>query len=217
MTRRVVLLRHGRTRYNAEGRLQGQVDADLDDVGRRQAAAAGRYLRSRYDVVEVVTSEKRRAVQTLEAAGLGDLPVRVDDRWREIDYGDHDRRRISEVIAEMGARWAEDVGHVPAGGESMRDLHQRVGEAWRDVLASVPDDGGDVDRTVVVVSHATPIKSAVVWSVGGGPEQILQLWVQLASLSVVRIHDGLGTVLERFNDVTHLAEGDPGLGPAPTP
>ncbi|MFQ5558636.1 MAG: phosphoglycerate mutase family protein, partial [Acidimicrobiales bacterium] len=70
---RIVLLRHGRTRHNAESRLQGAVDLALDPAGREQMARAGEYLRERFDVRRVITSASKRATESATAAGLDDL------------------------------------------------------------------------------------------------------------------------------------------------
>ena len=110
----------------------------------------------------------------------------------EIDFGSYDDRRISEVMAELGESWASDISYVPPGGESMASLHQRVGEA----VAEISEEA--VTRNVVVVTHATPIKSAVVWLLGGSAEMIMRLRVSLASVTVFGpVAHGL--VLTEFN------------------
>ncbi len=95
----------------------------------------------------------------------------------EIDFGAYDDRRISEVMAELGAAWASDISYVPPGGESMACLHERVGEAVADIAEEA------VASNIVVVTHATPIKSAVAWLVGGEAEMIMRLRVSLASVT----------------------------------
>ena len=188
----LILLRHGRTPNNAEARLQGQFDSPLDEVGFDQAAAVGKAIRQRWAVDRVVASSRRRTKQTARAAGLGDLPTTIDDRWMEIDFGAYDDRRIGEVMAELGAAWASDISYVPPDGESMAALHERVGEA----IAEMAEEA--MTRNVVVVTHATPIKSAVAWLLGGGAEMIMRLRVSLASLTVFGpVAHGL--VLTEFN------------------
>ena len=188
----LILLRHGRTPNNAQARLQGQLDSPLDDVGFEQSAVVGRALRERWPVDRVVVSSRRRTRQTARAAGLGDAPTMIDDRWREIDFGAYDDRRIGEVMAELGAAWASDISYAPPGGESMASLHQRVGEA----IAEVSEEA--VTRNIVVVTHATPIKSAVVWLLGGGAGMIMRLRVSLASVTAFGpVAHGL--VLTEFN------------------
>ena len=152
----------------------------------------GRALRERWTIDRVVTSSRRRTRQTARAAGLGDAGTVIDDRWMEIDFGAYDDRRIGEVMAELGAAWASDISYAPAGGESMACLHERVGEA----MAELAEEA--VTSNVVVVTHATPIKSAVAWLLGGEAEMIMRLRVSLASVTAFgSVAHGL--VLTEFN------------------
>lgn len=188
----LILLRHGRTPNNAQARLQGQLDSPLDKVGFEQSAVVGRALRERWPVDRVVVSSRRRTQQTARAAGLADVPTTIDDRWMELDFGSYDGRRIGEVMAELGAAWASDISYEPPGGESMACLHERVGEA----AAEIAEEAST--RNILVVTHATPIKSAVVWLLGGGAEMIMRLRVSLASVTAFGpVAHGL--VLTEFN------------------
>ena len=188
----LILLRHGRTPNNAQARLQGQFDSPLDEIGFEQSAVVGEALRDRWPVDRLVVSSRRRTQQTARAAGLSDVPTTVDDRWTEIDFGAYDDRRIGDVMAELAAAWASDVSYVPPGGESMTSLHERVGEAVAELAAEA------TTSNILVVTHATPIKSAVVWLLGGGAEMIMRLRVSLASITAFRpVAHGL--VLSEFN------------------
>lgn len=175
----LILLRHGRTPNNADAKLQGQIDSPLDEVGRAQARAAGEFLRRRYDVAEVVTSSLARTRQTVDHAGMGHLVSTIDDRWAEIRFGDYDGRRIRDAITDLGRRWAEDVGYEPPGGESLAAMYARVSAACAELIAA------SVDHDVLVVTHATPIKAAVVWAMGGEARQILHLRSHLAAVTVL--------------------------------
>ncbi|MFQ5558936.1 MAG: histidine phosphatase family protein, partial [Acidimicrobiales bacterium] len=120
------------------------------------------------------------------------------DRWREMAFGTLDGRRVGEVVVGLVARWADDIHHAPDGGESMAAVHDRVGEAWADVL------GSRTAGATVVVTHATPIKSAVIHALRGSPSQILSLRVDVGSVSVIGVPRPFSPVLEVFNDVSHL-------------
>lgn len=194
----LVFVRHGRTAYNAEGRLQGQYDSPLDDVGWAQSVAIGHYLREHFDIAHVVTSALARTRQTAEAAGLSELPTTVDNRWREIDFGAYDERKISEVNVNLGAVWLRDPEWIPTGGaESLAGLHRRIGAALDDLLALHREV--DHKRAVVVVSHATPIKSAIAHATLGGPAMILRLHIGLGSISTLNVGEET-LVLTSFNE-----------------
>jgi len=152
----------------------------------------GKALQERWPVDRVVTSSRRRTRQTARAAGLGDVCTTIDDRWIEIDFGAYDDRRISDVMTELGAAWASDISYVPPGGESMACLHERVGEAVAEIVEEA------ATNNIVVVTHATPIKSAVAWLLGGTAEMIMRLRVSLASVTAFG-PVGHGMVLTDFN------------------
>ena len=92
----LILVRHGRTAVNAGGRLQGRVDAVLDDVGREQARITGEHLRARFGELTVVSSPLVRALDTARAIATD---VTVDGRFVELDYGDWDGLRLDELPA----------------------------------------------------------------------------------------------------------------------
>lgn len=188
----LILLRHGRTPNNAQARLQGQFDSPLDEVGEAQAVAAGRYLRDRFDIAQVVTSSLTRTRETARLAGFGGDDVVVDDRWREIDFGEYDDRAIGEVIVDLHQRWRDDPHYEPGGGESMVTMHDRVSEA----CAGLADAARHQD--ILVVTHATPIKSAAVWALGGEPAMMLGMWVNLATVTILdQLHGDV--LLREFN------------------
>ena len=187
----LVLVRHGRTRVNAEGRLQGRLDEPLDAEGERQAAAIGRAL-GRVDAV--ITSPLRRAQGT---AARIDGPIEVDERWIELDYGELDGLPVRDVPAEVWQRWRTDLDFVPAGGESIAGLARRVFGALDDLAAAA------ADRTVVVVTHVSPVKAALAWALGAAPELAWRTHLDQAALCRIAIGPN-GPVLHSFNDTCHL-------------
>ena len=102
--RRVLLLRHGRTRWNAEHRFQGQADPPLDDVGRAQAyEVAGLVAALRPGVL--VSSDATRAMQT--AAPIGEvtgLQIKTDPRLRERSLGHWEGLTRDEVAGALSGR-----------------------------------------------------------------------------------------------------------------
>jgi broad specificity phosphatase PhoE len=182
----LILVRHGRTAANAGGLLLGRADPPLDDLGRSQAAALAEVVAG---ATRAVSSPLRRARET--AALLG-LPVEVDERWVELDYGDFDGRPISEVPADVWRQWRADVGFTPPGGESLAALGGRV----RAACADLTEEAAGTD--VVVVSHVSPIKAAVAWALGVGDELAWRLHVAPGSVTRIAVREGAG-VLTSFN------------------
>jgi broad specificity phosphatase PhoE len=183
----LLLVRHGQTAANARGLLQGRVDLPLSDLGRRQADALATLVP---DGARVVASPLRRA---LETAGAFGRPVDVDERWIELDYGEFDERPIVDVPPAVWASWRADPHFVPPGGESLVMLGTRVRGACEELLDEARD------RDVVVVSHVSPIKAAIAWTLGVGDEVGWRLFVRVASITRVMIGPA-GPTLHSFNE-----------------
>ncbi|MEZ4385573.1 MAG: histidine phosphatase family protein [Nannocystaceae bacterium] len=135
----VLLVRHGRTSFNAEGRFCGcRSDPPLDDRGREEAAALGERLGAAAQ--RVFASPQRRARETAAALGpRGREPTIVDD-LRELDQGDLDGHVIAEALASpryaaFMQAWRRDPGgtRVP-GGESMEELGLRTAAALERII-----------------------------------------------------------------------------------
>ncbi len=155
--RRLVMLRHGQTDYNATNRMQGQLDTDLSDLGRNQAVAAAEVLAKRQPLL-IVSSDLRRALDTAVALGeRSGLPVEVDTRLRETHLGDWQDLNHVEVDAKWpGARlaWRNDATWAPHGGESRIDVAERGMPLVRELIADQTEWGTDEpERPVVLVAH----------------------------------------------------------------
>ncbi len=193
----IVVVRHGRTAANAGGLLLGRADPPLDAEGSRQAAALGAACAG-LDVARVVTSPLGRCRATAEViAGAVGVPVTVDERWIELDYGELDGVPFAELPAELWSAWRADIDWCPPGGESLAALGRRV-RAGADVLVDLARE-----RDVVVVSHVSPIKAAVAWALGVGDEITWRMWVGPASITRIGC-TGPAPSLRSFNELAHL-------------
>lgn len=189
----LVVVRHGRTAANAAGLLLGRLDVDLGALGRRQAVAlAAAVTASSGPIRTVVSSPLRRAVETAEAFGL---PVEVDERFIEVDYGDWDGRPLSEVPPEVWSEWRSDPHFSPTAGESLHGVAARVDEACRDWAARAGDG------SVVVATHVSPVKAAVGWALGADVNWTSH--VDPASITRIDV-DGGRPRLRSFNETGHL-------------
>jgi alpha-ribazole phosphatase len=189
----LVLVRHGRTELNQRGLLQGRSDAPLDELGQHQAARVAARL-GRVD--RVVTSPLRRAVETAERLGVE--PV-VDPRWIELDYGTLDGSPIADIPVATWAQWRTDPTFAPPGGESLMDLYARVVSACEELAQEA------AEADIVVVSHVSPIKAAIVWALGVGVELGWRMRLDPASISRVSF-TATGAVLTTFNETAHLID-----------
>lgn len=191
----LILARHGQTVPNKEGKLLGRLDAPLTELGRDQAAAVARAVRTMWpDATRVVTSPLQRARDT--AAMLG-LPVTVDERWVEVDYGIYDGLPFRDVPEELWREWRADAAWTPEGGESLAAVGKRVRDACDELVEEV------ADHDVVVVSHVSPIKAAVAWALEVGDDVTWHMRLDVASLCTVTAGPR-GTTLHTFNQTAHL-------------
>jgi glucosyl-3-phosphoglycerate phosphatase len=155
--RRLLLLRHGQSTWNADGRWQGQADPPLSALGEEQAGDAARRL-AHGQFCRVLASDLRRARRTAEilAEALG-LPVEVDPDLREIDVGDWQgltRAEINQRAPGALAEWSEGRSESTPGGETRTHLTDRARAAlMRAAMAASPGD------RVLLVSHGALIRN----------------------------------------------------------
>jgi len=174
--------------------LLGRSDSPLTERGRAQAAALAPALGR---TGRLVVSPLPRARETAEVLGLG-LPVEVDERWIEVDYGDYEGRALSAVSSSTWERWRSDVEDPWPNGESLADVGGRVRQACEELFAR-DGEGARAEEHVIVVSHVSPIKAAVCWALGTGVGTVWRLY--LATASVTRIAWGSDApVLRSYNE-----------------
>ncbi len=190
----LILVRHGESAANAGGLLSGRAPSPLTGRGRSQVANLSPFLAG---AGRLISSPLGRARETAEALGLN-VPVEVDERWIEVDYGELEGESLGAVPREMWERWRSDPDFRPPGGESLAEVGARVRAACDELFAH-PGSGARGDADVVVVSHVSPIKAAVAWALGAGDGIAWRLHLSTASLT--RVAWGVdGPVLRSFND-----------------
>lgn len=150
--------------------------------------------------------ERARATAELVAGELRakgvDVELVADDRLIELDYGEYDGLQPSEVAPEEWARWRAGSDFRPPGGESLDDLQVRCDTLWRQLQADAVERVARPTE-VIAVSHVSPIKSAVAWALGTGPEVAWRLQLSVASLTRIALGWG-GPALVSFGETGHL-------------
>ncbi|MFJ9605533.1 bifunctional RNase H/acid phosphatase [Kitasatospora sp. NPDC101176] len=200
-----VLLRHGETALTPQKRFSGSggTDPELSDRGRWQAERAAAALAARGSVQAVVASPMRRTRQTAEivAARLG-LEVRYEDGLREVDFGDWEGLTFAEVQERYPddlAAWLGSAKAKPTGSsESFTTLTHRAGVARDKIIARNPG------RTVLVVSHVSPIKTLVRLALGAPPDSMYRMELSAAALCSVQYYADGNASLRLLNDTSHL-------------
>ncbi|WP_188187169.1 bifunctional RNase H/acid phosphatase [Nonomuraea sp. SYSU D8015] len=199
----LLLLRHGETELSIERRFSGLGDAELTPNGRAQAAAAAERLsREPYQLDVIVTSPLKRARQTAAAvAERTGLDVEVDDDLREADFGAWEGHTFTEVQrkwpAELAA-WLADPEAAPPGGESFATTARRVQAAGERLVERYEG------KTVLAVSHVTPIKMLLRLALMAPLESLYRMHLDLACLSMIEYYADGPSVVKSFNDTSHL-------------
>jgi probable phosphoglycerate mutase len=207
---RLVLVRHGQTAWNVEGRAQGHTDVGLDATGRAQAQALAPYVAAMQPSA-LWSSDLARARQTADqlAAATG-LDVRTDARLREFDVGERaglTTPEFAERYPESYASWRDGhiTGHVP-GAETTADVVARMVPALREIWASTP--AGD---TTVVVAHGACSKVSLLAFLGW-PESLMPSLRGLDNCGWAVVEDdahGRGIRLASYNETAHPAVHGP--------
>lgn len=167
----LILIRHGETDWNLEGRWQGQADVPLNARGREQAEQVARQLAG-CELHAVYSSDLARARQTAEPmARTAGLEVRLEPRLREIDQGEWEGLLIDEIQDRYAATFQERVKDPwsvsPPGGETSRQVHDRVLAAVEEILQSHPG------QNVAIVSHGFSLAVIITYFKG---HPITRVW-----------------------------------------
>ncbi len=165
----IVLWRHGRTEYNAVGRLQGQVDIPLDEVGKWQAKEGAQALAARIKPTRIISSDLSRAADTAaELVALTGVAVVLDERVRERHFGDWEGMSGEEVEA----RWPEEYKVWRSGQEPVREGGETRGEVGERMALAIQEHAAELtkDDTLVIVTHGAAISLGVTALLGLDPE-----------------------------------------------
>ncbi|WP_203719910.1 histidine phosphatase family protein, partial [Streptomyces anulatus] len=201
----LVLLRHGETALTPEKRFSGSggTDPELSATGRGQAERAAEHFAALGTVQEIVSSPLRRCRETAAAvAGRLGLDVRIDEGLRETDFGAWEGLTFGEVrerYADDLTAWLASPDTAPTGGgESFAEVAERVAAARDRIVARY------AGRTVLLVTHVTPIKTLVRLALGAPPEALFRMELSAASISTVAHYADGNASVRLLNDTSHL-------------
>ncbi|WP_189160089.1 bifunctional RNase H/acid phosphatase [Lentzea pudingi] len=199
---RVILLRHGQTRLSVDRRYSGRGDHPLTELGLEQAEKAAARLSKVDGIAGVISSPLQRAQQTARklADKLG-LEVVTHQGLIETDFGTWEGltfAEASEQDPEVHRRWLGDTSVKPPNGESFDEVHARVRKARTDIIAKY---GG---KTLVLVSHVTPIKTMLRQALDVGPQFLFRMHLDLTGVSIAEFYPDGHASVKLVNDTSHL-------------
>ena len=187
---RFLLIRHGQSMANLEAVFAGNYDTDLTELGHKQAECSATFVAKNYQVDAVYSSDLKRAYQTGEyAAKLLGLDIQKEPDMREIRAGKWEGKTFETIAIEYADDfhvWLTDIGNAKCtDGESVAELAGRVIAAIERIAKANPD------KTVLITTHATPIR-VLEWHMSGKPLSHMKdiPWVANASVSEVHYENG---------------------------
>lgn len=156
---RLLVVRHGESEANRQGIFAGHTDVDLVDRGIEQATLTAKYIVEKYKVDKIYSSDLLRAYKTAECiSNKTDIEVIKEPKLREIFGGSWEGERFDRLISifpEDFSVWKDDIGNATCtDGESVKELGERIFGMFSQIAKD------NVGKTVVIVTHATPIRAA---------------------------------------------------------
>ncbi|KAF7141672.1 hypothetical protein RHSIM_Rhsim06G0046200 [Rhododendron simsii] len=198
----IVVVRHGETDWNVEGRIQGHVDVELNEVGRQQAAAVADRLSKETAISAVYSSDLKRALETAHiiANKCGVSEVIQDANLRERHLGDLQGFVLHEAAnhkpnayqATLSARTDEEI---PGGGESLDQLFHRCTSSLQSIGMK------HIGKRVVVVTHGGVVRALYKRA---APTERLQTKILNASVNILHLSSKEDWTIKTWGDVNHL-------------
>ena len=197
----LLIVRHGETIWNAEGRIQGHTDVGLSDMGVEQARLLGERLAS-IPIDVAYCSDLKRASETAKLAlGKRDIVLNRTPRLREYHKGSFEGMTLAEIEAQFPddyPRYLEkNLDYAPEGGETTRGVSSRMAEIFAEIKAK------HLSETVLVVGHGGSLRAGMVSLLGMPLEGNWSFAFGNCSLTMVDTFED-NVVLRLFNDKSHL-------------
>ncbi len=199
---RIILVRHGETTWNIEGRYQGQEDTPLSERGLQQGHLLAEGLRN-IPIDFAISSPLQRSYQTCKfCAELHGLEVNTDDRLLEINHGSWEGVLAQDIQKQYPVEFTlwhsqPEKVQMPGGGESLEDVRKRVRAAFDEYAAQY--DG----KTILVAAHDAVNKAIICDLLGLGMEHFWQIKQDNTCINVLEYNDGVWRVV-LLNSTNHM-------------
>ena len=196
----LLLVRHGESEANRRDLFAGFYDAQLESHGEMQASVTARYIADNYDVDAVYASDLKRAYKTGQIiAEQLQVPIFAEQGLREINGGAWEGlefHKLSSLYPREFGVWQSDLGSAGCpGGETVQALAERIMAALERIARENPD------RTIVIATHATPIRVAMTMVKYGTLQRMKDVdWVSNASVTRITYDHGVWHCVEAGAD-----------------
>ncbi|MCD9638215.1 hypothetical protein HAX54_022043 [Datura stramonium] len=198
----IIVIRHGETEWNADGRIQGHLDVELNDTGRQQAMAVAARLSKEPRISVIYSSDLKRAHETAQiiARSCGDLEVIKDPDLRERHLGDLQGISLREAAKSQPMAYKAFLSDrndqiIPGGGESLDQLYQRCTSCLQRIAKK------HTGKQVVVVSHGGAIRAL---HRRASPHRRSKSKIWNTSVGILHLSDKDEWTVKLWADVSHL-------------
>lgn len=198
---RIILVRHGETTWNVEGRYQGQEDTPLSQRGLQQGQLLAEGLRN-LPIDLCISSPLQRSYQTCKfCADLHKLPVATDERLLEINHGTWEGVLAKDIEAQYPQEFHQwhtqpHLAQMP-GGENLEDVRRRVRAAFDDYAAAYPN------QTILVAAHDAVNKAIICDLLELSMEHFWQIKQDNTCINVLEYQDGIWRIV-LLNSTAHM-------------
>ena len=200
----IYITRHGETRYNIEKRFQGWIDSELTETGITNARALGERLMD-INIHRIYSSPLKRAKDTAEII-KGNRPIELieEEGFKEMFFGKWEGLPYSSAEERSGIKVSTFFKNLPSytaeGGETFHDFSNRIENTFKKILSS------NEDKTILIVTHALPVKLLIALTSNMGAENIGQVpYVHQASLTEIHYNEGEYKPI-LTGDISHFKE-----------
>lgn len=199
----LVLVRHGQTIHNTEGKVAGWTDSPLSDIGREQAEKLAQHVAGRYHLAAIYSSPLQRALYTAERIGafclgassgngklkVGQTSVVIREDLKELNFGELENHTETEISQKYPGIWAasqtiDDETFQWPGGEMRSEFYRRVMAAIDDIANSHPNEA------VAIVSHGGVLGAYISGIIEGQPHYWRKYLVKNCSITEVTVENG---------------------------
>lgn len=201
----LILVRHGKSEWNAKDLWTGWTDVNLNEAGQKEAKAAAEELKD-IQIDETFTSSLKRAQHTLEiikrALGLENLPTTIDKALNERDYGDLTGKNKWKIKEEFGDeqfnKWRRGFDEKPPNGESLHDVYNRVIPYYSAHILPELKKG----KNVIIAAHGNSLRALVKYLENISDNDIEQVEIATGEVYIYSI-DVTGKVINKEIRVAH--------------
>ncbi len=199
---KIYIVRHGETKWNAEGRIQGHTDIELSDRGREQARAVARRL-SGESLDLAYSSDMSRTRDTARIIlGERNIPLKSVPELREYNKGVFEGLTVEEYQQQYPelyrASLVNDPDFAPPGGETIRQCNARLTQFVAGLREQRPEG------SLLIVGHGGSLRSCIVALLDLPLEANWKFVMQNCALSIIRTYPD-NAVMHLYNDTSHLS------------